>query len=281
MDLNLAGWRVALHASPPELETAIARRYAPFRHVVNGIAVDGVDDTEADLTVEVLAEACTSANASLLQAELMSNGDKFLLDGPGFCGMIEPSRGHASLRMRSDAAAREIEYFLRMAVALFAYGSGGLLVHGAALKADAGTYLFIGQSGSGKSTLVSLSRAGRRASALGDDLILLRREDAGWRAFGTPFWNPEAADRDGQVESGRIRAIYKLVQDPDVFLAPMSAAAATAELLANCPIVNSQPALLAGLLDRCREIAATVGVERLHFRKDDSFWDVISAATGH
>ena len=50
----------------------------------------------------------------------------------------------------------------------------------------------------------------------------------------------------------------------------------TAELLANCPIVNSQPALLPELLNRCRDIAKAVGMQRLHFRKDDAFWDIIT-----
>jgi hypothetical protein len=50
---------------------------------------------------------------------------------------------------------------------------------------------------------------------------------------------------------------------------------AAAELVANCPIVNDQPALLPDLIDRCRDIAAEIPVRRLHFRKDDGFWDVI------
>ncbi len=275
MYLNLAGWRLRLELHPPALGAAIAPRYAPFCSPDEGQAADLI----VEIAAEAGAEASTEASASLLDAILRTSGDKFLLDGSNFCGMIAPFEARASLRVRSDALTREIEYFLRVALALFAYHAGGLLVHCAALKAGAGIYLFIGQSGSGKSTVVSLSRASRRATALGDDLILLRREAQGWWAYGTPFWNLETGDHDGQLDNGSIRAIYKLAQDPDVFVSPMSAGAATAELTANCPIINSQPALLPGLLDRCRDIVVTVGVERLHFRKDDSFWDVINAGT--
>jgi hypothetical protein len=186
--------------------------------------------------------------------------------------------------LRSIEPVREIEYFLRIALALFVLERDGLLVHCAALKrpgalwtrGDAGpVFLFVGQSGSGKSTVVSLSHAAGRAVALGDDLILLRREGAGWCAYGTPFWNFETAAREGQLETGPVAGIYKLVQDRAVFAEPMSRAAATAELVANCPIVNDQPALLPVLFDRCREIVSTVPIRRLHFRKDDAFWDVI------
>ena len=77
------------------------------------------------------------------------------------------------------------------------------------------------------------------------------------------------------MENGRVTGIYKLVQDRAVFVESMRPAVAAAELVANCPIVNDQPALLPALIDRCRDIAGTIAVRRLHFRKDDTFWDVI------
>ena len=271
MVLNLAGWHIRVDIHPGELIPAIVPRYAPFCITGEGRA--------ADLVIGITAEETARAGSSLLNGELTTSGVNFLLDGPQFCGMISPLDGRASLRVTSDAVAREIEYFLRVVVSLFAYHAGGLLIHCAGLKTGAGVYLFAGQSGSGKSTVVSLSTAGRRARALGDDLILLRQKDRDWWAYGTPFWNLETMDRDGQIDSGPVLAIYKLIQDSEVFVAPMSAGAATAELAANCPIVNSQPALAPGLLDRCRDIAVAARVERLHFRKDDSFWDVISAQT--
>jgi hypothetical protein len=177
--------------------------------------------------------------------------------------------------MHSDEPAREAEYFLRIALAFLAFQRDGLLVHCAALKRRHLVQLFIGQSGSGKSTVVALSVVADRATALGDDLILLRRDQAGWRAFGTPFWNLEATRREGELSSGPVAGIYKLVQDRAIYVEPMRPAVAAAELVANCPIVNDQPALLPDLIGRCREIAGVIPVRRLHFRKDDAFWDVI------
>ena len=151
-----------------------------------------------------------------------------------------------------------------------------MLVHSAAVLVGAAAFLFMGQSGSGKSTVVSLSQGRDRSVALSDDLVLLRYTDNGWQVFGTPFWNLQAGARDGQTASGRAQAIYKLVQDREVFVEPMSMATAAAELLANCPIINSQPALLADLMVRCRDIAKAVGAQRLHFRKDAAFWEIIA-----
>lgn len=277
IQLNLAGWRVALQVSPAGLADSVASRYHSFTCPPSA---------RADLVVEVEAVPLRADDgpASILHASLTTNGEDYLLDGPTFYGMIGPLRGLAVLRMRSDEPAREVEYFLRIALALFALQRDGLLLHCAALMRTGsvctsdGTgpiYLFVGQSGSGKSTVVTLSQASGRARALGDDLILLRREPRGWCAHGTPFWNYGAVSREGEAGNGLVGGIYKLVQNRAVFAEPMGRAAAVAELVANCPIVNDQPALLPVLVDRCRDVAEAIGVRRLHFRKDDAFWDVI------
>jgi hypothetical protein len=269
--LKLADWVVGLSVEPPSLAAALAERYAAF----------ACDDGDPDLSVTLAHEPGGDDGESILQGGLRAKGEDYLLDGAQFYGMIGPFRGQALLRLRSSNATREVEYFLRVTLALFAWVRGGLLVHSAALKVGQGAFLFTGQSGSGKSTVVSLSRGRQQTTALSDDLVVIRPDGGMWRAYGTPFWNfrPESLPpegREGQTSSGPIRAIYKLVQDRDVFVEPMSSAAAAAELLANCPIVNSQPALAQDLLLRCRDVAKAVGMQRLHFRKDDAFWDIIS-----
>ena len=113
------------------------------------------------------------------------------------------------------------------------------------------------------------------ATVLNDDLVLLRPEGAGWTAYGTPFWNAETLARDGQNAHGPLAGVYKLVQDRQVYLEPLSPAAAAAELVANCPVVNGIPELLPGLLASCRALAGAIPVQRLHFRKDPDFWGVI------
>jgi hypothetical protein len=224
--LSLADWIVELLVEPPALAAQVAQRYAPFACANVGAA---------DLRVAVSFETGGDTAYSLLQAPVVAKGEEYLLDAREFYGMIAPLRGQAELRMRSVVPAREIEYFLRVALALFAWARGGLLAHGAAIQDGDAAFLFIGQSGSGKSTLVSLSRGRHGVVALGDDLVLLKPAGQGWRVYGTPFWNAQTGMRAGQTASGPLKAIYKLVQDQDVFVEPMSSAAAAAELLANCP----------------------------------------------
>ena len=181
----------------------------------------------------------------------------------------------ARLWLTDMAPLAGVEYFLRVIYALLADQEGGVLLHAAGLltPADGRVRLFIGRSGSGKSTVAALSP---HAIVLNDDLALLRQDAAGrWIAYGTPFWNPETLTRSGETASGPVAGIYRLAQDREVYLEPLSPATAAAELAANCPVINGDLERLPGLLARCRRLVADVPVQRLHFRKDPSFWDVL------
>ncbi len=64
----------------------------------------------------------------------------------------------------------------------------GLLVHGAAIRDHDRAYLFIGYSGAGKTTMSQLwgSLEGD-LSVLGDERIIIRCDEDGWHAYGTPW----------------------------------------------------------------------------------------------
>jgi hypothetical protein len=269
--LAIAGWRVRLDCNLPAVDEAIAACYAAF-------VVDDAATSDATATVTVSSPIIGAVPGELSpQMRVTYCGDEVLLDVPGACGKIVVNSWQAWLELSSDAFYPNLEYFLRILCALLAYRTGGLLVHAAGLLVGGQVHLFIGHSGSGKSTVVALSS---QALALGDDLILLRPEETGWRAYGTPFWNPEATRREGQSASGILAGIYSLVQDREVYLQTLSPAAATAELAANCPVVSGDVAQLSGLLGRCQQLGAEVPVHRLHFRKDPGFWGLLRGGPG-
>jgi len=268
IDLDLAGWRIRLDIEAPALARQAMDRYDAFisaddvsafftaRVEVAGRGVDGRTNPEMDLSLDQTSDT----------------DSEYRLDAPGFRAHIELARGVGKLTLASAAPLAGLEHFLRALVALLAFREDGLLIHGAGLRSEDGVHLFIGQSGSGKSTVVALSPD---AVALNDDLIVLRPQGQDWVACGTPFWNMEAGHREGQTTSGPLAGIYKLVQDRNVYLERLSPAAATAELVANCPVINGSPAHLAALISRCRQLASAVPTRRLHFRKDGSFWQVL------
>jgi hypothetical protein len=265
MLLALAGWRVRLACRPAGFAAETAARYASF-------AV--ADDAAPHLTVEATLVGSTAAPASEAAAPRL-DGSIWLLDAAGFSGTINYAHAQANLTLDSATPQVHLEYFLRVLIALLAQREDGLLIHAAGLRmpATGQVNLFIGCSGSGKSTVARLSAG--QAVTLNDDLVLVRPATGGWNAYGTPFWNAETGDRVGQTAHGPIAGVYVLIQDRAIYLEPCSLAVATAELAVNCPVVNGDPVLTPGLLARCRSLAAAVPVQRLHFRKDPDFWQLL------
>jgi hypothetical protein len=263
--LDLAGWRVRLACRPAEFAAETAARYAAFA---------AAGDVSPHLMVEVTLVGDAAA-AAPEAAQLTQNGTVWLLDASGFSGRIDFVQTRAALTLDSATPQTHLEYFLRVLLALLAQREGGLLMHAAGLlmPTTGQVYLFVGRSGSGKSTVVQLSAG--KGVALNDDLILVRPQNGSWMAYGTPFWNVETGDRTGQTACGPVAGVYVLIQDQALDLEPCSSALATAELAINCPVVNGDPTLASDLLARCRTLAETAPVRRLHFRKDPDFWQLL------
>lgn len=260
--LAIAGWRIRLDCSLPEVDEAVAARYQDF------IVPDGAAN-DAWVTVSI--------DPHVLAGEwparpVTRQGDVGLFDMPGACGRIGLSSWRADLRLRRENSGNLLEQFLKSLLAYLAFHRGGLLFHAAGILVDGGVFLFTGEGGSGKSTVVSLSPD---KLALNDDLVVLRLDGRGWRAYGTPFWNVLATRRSGQTADGVVAGIYRLAQDQQDYLELISNAVAISELMANCPVVNVDPGELSTLVIRCQELAVAAKVQRLHFRKNPDFWPLL------
>ena len=267
---SLAGLRTRLECSPHDFAADVLERFGPFIGPDDG-------ETPVDFTAQVTFEG---AQAHISDADLQVRlaGTDCRFDTAAASGELSLATRSANLTLRSTSPIAPMEYLLRILYALLAEAHGGLMLHCAGIMAPSGAHLLIGQSGSGKSTAASLSRG--RGVVLNDDLIVLRLEKDCWIAYGTPFWNFETIDRDGQTVNAVVAGIYTLVKDLEVYLEPMSAAAAVAALVSSCPIVNGDPGRAPELMARCRQIVRAVPVQQLHFRKDPSFWDVLEADGG-
>lgn len=195
---------------------------------------------------------------------------------PGYLGQITADARSATLQLAVPNAA-DIDYFLRAVVALVAFERGGLLVHGSGFLRCHQAVVFSGRSGIGKSTSVRVSMGQLDTAPLGDDLILLLPAGDRWRAFGTPFWNPETpqAWRSSQTGSGPLAGLFRLVQDTSVFVEPLGVSGAVAGLLSDLPIVPLDGSRVPALMQRLRRLAAAVPVGRLHFRPDPDFWSAV------
>jgi hypothetical protein len=267
--IEIAGLSVDLACASAELLGELHPRYAAF------LTDDGSRDA-FELVVDVVGPVAESATSFAVDPGLAvsaAGGSDARLNvmGNGLTGYLDLEAGEGRARL-TRASGGILEYLVRILYAYLAFRSGGVLLHAAGLAHQARAYLFMGQSGSGKSTVTALSPW---AAVLGDDLVIARPDGRVWVAQSTPFWNRDRVGRSPQPAEALIVGIYKLVKAGEVRLEPLSLSVAAAELAANCPVLNADPANLGELVDRCRALAHAVPVNALHFRKEPSFWSVL------
>jgi hypothetical protein len=201
------------------------------------------------------------------------DGSSGAFTAPGAVGQINSATRTARVQLSSHQPRINVETFLRLIYALLAFEQGGLLLHAAAVVYAERVALFLGHSGRGKTTLSRLSRAaGHRV--LNDDLVLLLPAGDGWNVVATPFWN---ISQVGAPTPGNapLHALFCLAHTPDVFLTPVSQAAALAEVVACVPVIARESQHTPALLTWCSRLVQCLPMQRLHFRPDASFLDVI------
>ena len=90
----------------------------------------------------------------------------------------------------SKAAARAIYPLQDLDKVLYANWlaeTGDLIVHACGIATEGAGYAFIGPSGAGKSTLATVLASAPSVTVLGEDSVILRREEDRFLLYGTPW----------------------------------------------------------------------------------------------
>ena len=192
------------------------------------------------------------------------------IDGGTFRGVVYGSRDYGELTVSENISPQEIEYYLRAIYAVLGFKAGGVMLHAAGIVRDERAYLFFGHSGSGKTTVTKLSHKYR---VLNDDLLLLLPSGGEWFVYATPFWNAE--HNKDNAKDATLNKMFRLVQDEKDYIVRMDRGIAIAEIISNVPVIPANQSWGNELLYRCEKIVDAVEVYWLHFRKTDSFWEII------
>ena len=188
------------------------------------------------------------------------------IQAPGFRGAIDPRRKSAGLQVHPQITAADLLYFRRLILALDLFHAGNLMVHAAAILHHQRALLFAGHSGAGKSTLAQYA-AGR--TVLDDDLIAI------YPRAGTLHIAALPAESNPTPALFPLGGIFLLAHDKTPHLAPVPRPIALAELVANSPVINAAPHLLPALFSFWRRVLSATSIQRLHFRPDTSFWELL------
>lgn len=265
--LDIAGFIVALRADNLDVARRIRRRYADF------LSSDA-SATQPHLTITLKSVPgalfiTPEPGPWVIESSYQDNRLRFrsYLEQ----GEVDLTSGQGWLEMNPEA---EMENFLRVAYAWLCLRHGGLLLHAAGVVRNECGYVFFGPSGAGKTTTSRL--AAHQGMVLSDDLVILRRHplQGNYWLYGVPF-KGEMSNEPRVNTQAPLKGIFRLRQNTSHYLAPLPRAAAVAELVAASPFVVRDLALSQDLIAVCHQIAHSVSVQQLHFRRDDGFWKVI------
>ena len=259
--LEIAGFPVRVDADDADIVNSLQQRYESF--LSDGVPILGVE----------IHTRKVNRPPNLFDVPVQFHQQGLTFAHKRYQGQIDLQASKAIVSVESFSPADDIEYFLRMVYSLLIFENRGVLFHSAAIVRNNHAHLFFGLSGSGKTTAARLSE---NYLVLNDDLVALVDCDTHWQVFGTPFWNPSQVEPS--ASSAPLCMLLRLVQDPQVYLEPLSPAQGMAEMITSIPLINADPSRTHELVKRCRSLMDSVPVYRLHFRKDNSFWNVIAEA---
>ena len=143
--------------------------------------------------------------------------------------------------------------------------------HSASAIRNGKAFLFAGVSEAGKTTISRL--APRDVTLLTDEISYVRKKDAGYVAYGTPFTGELA--KLGENVSASIAALYLLAKGQENRIDPISAGEAARSLLANLLFFAEDEELVRATFHSAFEFVSRVPVSRLTFVPDARVWGMI------
>jgi hypothetical protein len=267
----VGGISVRFEGLPDGLLAAALERYGPFLS----------DDPPAH-TVRLFEgdeHYLDMAEDKFLRLEETEVREGRILVSHVFTALRPPANASGAIRFSSMQSLQDslgvLENYLRWVIADLALERDGFVIHSAGLVRDGRAHLFFGHSGAGKSTATALSVDSVGAVALSDDLVLLLKRLDGYVAVATPFWGslPQQVKERGTYP---LAGLYSLRQAPRVAMNPIAPGLATGMILSCCPFVSDAARRMERLLPLVEHLCRKVPVYELFFKKDASFWEVVT-----
>jgi hypothetical protein len=194
---------------------------------------------------------------------------RWKLERGDFFAEWEPSSRRG--RIRQTANPWSIDAVLRIVHTLVLARQGGFLAHSASAIRNGKAFLFAGVSGAGKTTISRL--APPDVTLLTDEISYVRKQDAGYIAYGTPFTGELA--KLGENVSPPLAALYLLAQGSENRIDPIPPGEAARSLLANLLFFAEDEELVQSTFHSAFEFVNRVPVSRLTFVPDSRVWELI------
>ena len=256
--IEIGGMPVRVNSTDPDFLAMLQDRYAGF--------VGSSEGAEIEFDVDLVPPTFPDPGADVRVTHRLG---KWSLERGDFRAEWEPALRRGWIRQSANPYS--IDAVLRIVHTLVLARQGGFLLHSASAIRNGKAFLFAGASEAGKTTISRL--APPDATLLTDEISYVRRQDAGYVAFGTPFTGELA--KLGENVSAPVAALYLLVKGAENRIDPVAAGEAARSLLSNLLFFAGDEELVQSTFHSAFEFVSRVPVFRLTFVPDSRVWELI------
>lgn len=259
--IEIGGMPVRVCTTDPSFLGMLRNRYDGF---VTSVEHPGAAEIEFDVELTPARFADPDAVVRVTQ-----HRGRWTLERGDFRAEWEPASRTGWIRQSANPYS--IDAVLRIVHTLVLARQAGFLLHSASAIRNGKAFLFAGVSEAGKTTISRL--APPDATLLTDEISYVRKQDASYIAFGTPFTGELA--KLGENVSAPIAALYLLAKGAENRIDPIPPAEAARSLLANLLFFAEDEELVQATFHSAFEFVSRVPVSRLTFVPDARVWELI------
>jgi hypothetical protein len=252
---------VRVNTGDADFLSMLQDRYAGFVPLSRQCA-----EAEIEFDVDLTEAAIGDPDA---EVSVTQRSGRWLMQRGDFRAEWEPASRRGWIRQSANPYS--IDAVLRIVHTLVLAKQSGFLLHSASAIRNGKAFLFAGVSGAGKTTISRLAPSD--ATLLTDEISYVRKQGAGYVAYGTPFTGELA--KLGENVSAPIAALYLLAQGPENRVEPVARGEAARGLLANLLFFAEDPELVQAAFHSAFEFVNHVPVFRLTFVPDARVWELI------
>jgi hypothetical protein len=256
--IAIGGMPIRVNTTDPDFLVMLEGRYSGF--------LGSSENAEVEFEVELVRPGFADPAAEVRVTHRMG---RWSLTRGDFRAEWEPASRRGWIRQSANPYS--IDAVLRIVHSLVLARQGGFLLHSASALRNGKAFLFAGVSGAGKTTISRL--APPDATLLTDEISYVRKHDAGYVAFGTPFTGELA--KLGENVSAPLAALYLLAQGTENRIDPVAPGEAARSLLANVLFFAEDEELVRAAFHSAFEFVSRIPVSRLTFVPDARVWELI------
>ena len=256
--IAIGGVAIRVNTTDADFLDLLQKRYAGF--------VSEEPEAEFDFEVELAPPKFANPNVDV---SVRHHSGRWFMERGDFRAEWNPSTRSGTIHQTANPYS--IDAVLRIVHSLVLARQGGFLLHSASAIRNGKAFLFAGVSGAGKTTISRLAPAD--ATLLTDEISYVRKQGAGYVAYGTPFTGELA--KLGENTSAPVDALYLLAQGPENRIEPVAVGDAGRELLANMLFFAEDHEMVHWVFQAACDFVDRVPVYRLTFVPDARVWEMI------